>query len=254
MELEGKVAIVTGGAGAIGRKIVLKFVENGVTVVAVDINEEGLERIMVEMGSRGGTGIVTRANVTDRKEVEKTIALTMKKFGKVDILVNNAGYLKYAPFLEFEEDDWDRLIAVDLKGYFLSGQVVAQEMVKKKCGKIINIASVGGEVGFPGACAYASAKAGVIALTKVMALELAPHGINVNALSPGPTETKALSSSFDQKAKQERINHIPLGRLASTEDIARAIVFLASGNSDFITGHVLHVDGGFLAAGMSGKP
>jgi NAD(P)-dependent dehydrogenase (short-subunit alcohol dehydrogenase family) len=253
MELEGNVAIVTGGAGAIGREIVLRFVENGVTIVAVDVNEDGLERVLMEVKARGGSGLIARADVTERQEIESAVSLAIKNFGKIDILVNNAGYLKYAPFLEFKEDDWDRLIAVDLKGYFLFGQAVAREMVKKHYGKVINIASVGGEVGFRGACAYASAKAGVIGLTRVMALELAPHGINVNALSPGPTETKALTSSFDQKDQQARINHIPLGRLGSTEDVARAALFLASGNSAFITGHVLYVDGGFLAAGMNTK-
>lgn len=159
--------------------------------------------------------------------------------------------MKYAPFLEFDEDDWDRVIAVDLKGYFLFSQAAAREMMKKRRGKIINMASVGGEVGFSGACAYASAKAGVTGLTRVMAVELAQYGINVNALSPGPTETKALASSFNDMDKQARIKRIPLGRLGSTGDVARAALFLASENSVFVKGHVLHVDGGFLAAGMN---
>jgi 3-oxoacyl-[acyl-carrier protein] reductase len=142
------------------------------------------------------------------------------------------------------------VIAVDLKGYFLFGQAAAREMIRNRGGRIVNIASVGAEVGFAGACAYASAKAGVIGLTRVMAVELARYGITVNALSPGPTQTKALASSFDEHGTQARIERIPLGRLGSTADVARAALFLASDDAAFVTGHVLHVDGGFLATGM----
>jgi len=253
--LQGEVAIVTGGARGIGREIVLTFVEEGAAVATADINEKDLERTNQEMKDRGKNGIVSRVDISKSQEIKSFVDLVIEKFGKIDILVNNAAYLKYAPFLEFEEDEWDRLVNVDLKGYFLFSQAVAREMIKKRKGKIISMASVGGEVGFPGSCAYASSKAGVIGLTKVMAVELAPYGINVNAISPGPTESAALLSTFDETERKARIDRIPYGRLGRTEDIAKAAVFLASDDSSYITGHVLHVDGGFLAAGMiSSKP
>jgi 3-oxoacyl-[acyl-carrier protein] reductase len=251
MELDGKVVIVTGGANGIGREIALAFAREAAVVVAVDIDKDGVDGLIAEVKSRGGSGFAVRADVTERREVESVVRDAIQGFGKIDVLVNNAGFLKYGPFLEFSEDDWDRLIAVDLKGYFLFGQAVAREMVEKHGGKIINIASVGGEIGFPGACAYAAAKAGVIGLTRVMAVELAPYGINVNALSPGPTETRAMMAHMDRKRRQARIKRIPWGRLGSAEDVAKAALFLASDSSLFITGHVLHVDGGFLAAGMT---
>ena len=249
MELERKVAIVTGGAGAIGRQIILRFAEEGMFVVAVDIDNNGLERFSAELKSQNLSILALKANVTDRKDIANVVNRVMETYGKIDILVNNAGYLKYASFLEFDENDWDNIIAVDLKGYFIVGQLVAREMVKKHYGKIVNVSSIGAEIGFPGACAYASAKAGVLGLTKVMALELAPFGIHVNAVSPGPTKTDALNSTIPIEQKKARINRIPFGRLGSTEDIARAVLFLSSENASFITGHVLHVDGGFLSAG-----
>jgi 3-oxoacyl-[acyl-carrier protein] reductase len=248
--LEGCAAIVTGGARGIGREIALTFVEEGASIAIVDINEKDLEHTYQEIKDRGGTGIMSRVDIARSKEIKRFVELVMEQYGKIDILVNNAAYLKYAPFLDFEEDEWDRLIEVDLKGYFLFSQAVAREMVKKHRGKIISMASIGGEIGFSGSCAYASAKAGVIGLTKVMAVELAPYGISANAISPGPTESAALLSTFDEGSKKARIDRIPCGRLGSTKDIARAAIFLASDDSSYITGHVLHVDGGFLAAGI----
>lgn len=253
MKLEGKVAIVTGAARGIGREIALTFAKEGANVAIADIDMEALRGVSREIKSFGKSVIEAKVDISISVEVARLRDLVIQRFGKMDILVNNAAYIRYGKFLEFEENEWDRVIEVGLKGYFLCSQVAAREMVKNRKGKIISMASVAGEVGFQRGCAYCSAKGGVIALTKVMALELAPYGINVNAIAPGPTDTGGLRSLLSKEDMEERINRIPLRRFGMPDDIAKAALFLASEDSNYITGHILDVDGGFIAAGIIGK-
>ena len=252
-KLEGSVAIVTGGARGIGRETALVFAEQGARVAIIDIDDKGLEGVHGEMERLGGKVLVSKGDVTRSQEVRDFVSLVLERFGKIDVLVNNAAYVRYAPFLEYEEAEWEKVIAVCLKGYFLFSQAVAREMVKNRRGKIISMASVGGEVGFPGGCAYGPSKAGVIGLTKVMSVELAPFGIRVNAIAPGPIETEGFLETFNEASKQARIDRIPCGRLGRPRDVANAALFLASDDSNYVTGHVLHVDGGFLTAGVAKK-
>jgi 3-oxoacyl-[acyl-carrier protein] reductase len=253
MEFDGKVAIVTGGAKGIGREIGLTFARAGADVVIADMDVEGLRKCAEEIRQIGRCVVEAEVDISDSSGVQGLVAQVIRKLGKIDILVNNAADIRYGRFLEFKESDWDRVMNVSLKGYFLCSQLVAREMVKRRKGKIISLASVGGEVGFQRGCAYCSAKGGVIALTRVMAIELASYGINANAIAPGPTDTGGLRSLLSEDDVSERIRRIPLGRFGFPRDIAKAALFLASEDSNYITGHILHVDGGFLAAGTLGK-
>jgi len=250
MKLSNKVAIITGGVRGIGRETALLFAQEGASLAIVDVNEEGLNRISGELKEVGAKAIVSRVDISKRAEVENFVNLVVEKMGSIDILVNNAAYVYANTLLEFDEDEWDRVMAVGLKGYFLCSQAVAREMIKKGRGKIISMASIGGMIAMPTGCAYTACKAGVIGLTKSMAMELGPLGINVNAISPGPTATELLLSNITEEGKQARLNRIPLGRLGKPEEIAKAALFLASEDSDFMAGHVLTVDGGLTSVAM----
>jgi len=247
--LAGKIAVITGAARGIGKETALTFSQQGASLALADINEEGLSLVAQEIAALGGEVLAERVDVSQSAEVKRFVDLVLEKYGALDILVNSAVYLRYEKFLQFEEHEWDRVMAVSLKGCFLCGQAAAREMIKRHGGKIINMASIAGEVAFPKAVAYGSSKAGVIGLTRVMALELAEYGINVNAIAPGPTDTELLRSILDEQGEKERTSQIPLSRFGTTRDMANAALFLACDESAYITGHVLHVDGGFLASG-----
>jgi len=250
MKLENKVAIITGGANGIGNKIALTFAKEGAKIVVADIDREGLERITREIENFKGNIMTACVDISCSADVKKLIKDVIRKYNKVDILVNDAAYGKYDEFIKFEEKEWDRVIEVNLKGYFLCSQAVAREMIKKGKGKILSIASIAGEIGFQKTCAYASSKGGVIALTKVMSVELASYGINVNAIAPGPIDTTLLRSLNSEQDIQKRLKRIPLGHLGNPDDVARAALFLVSDDSNYINGEILHLDGGFTAAGI----
>jgi NAD(P)-dependent dehydrogenase (short-subunit alcohol dehydrogenase family) len=196
MKLKNKVSIVTGGGKGIGHEIALSFAREGCDVVVADIDKENIGRVCGEIKGLGRKALEVYTDVSKSADIKVLFDRTMLELGRIDILVNNAAYIKYAKFLEFREEEWEKVMDVGLKGYFLCAQAVAREMVRNRSGKIINIASVAGEVGFQNGCAYCSSKGGVIALTKVMAIELGPYGINVNAIAPGPTDTGGLRSLF----------------------------------------------------------
>jgi NAD(P)-dependent dehydrogenase (short-subunit alcohol dehydrogenase family) len=251
-DLTGKVAIVTGARRGIGRGIALKLAEAGADVAVADISLEDCQKVVGEIEGLGRKGLAVKCDVTQKAEVEEMVAQTVKEFGKVDILVNNAGILGgFKPFLELTEEEWNKVIDVNLKGQFLCAQAAAREMVKNKWGRIIDIASIAsGQVGigYPLIAHYCASKGGIIAMTEALALELSPLGINVNAIGPGVVETDMTKGMLaDEKTTQGMLTRLPKGRVGQPEDIGAAAVFLASDEADYITGATLFIDGGWLA-------
>jgi len=249
--LKNKVALITGARRGIGRGIALALAEAGAKVVVTDIDEKECEAVVKEIEKLGSEGLAKKLDVTNKKEIEEVVAETIKKFGKLNILVNNAGICPFKPFLELTEEDWDKVLDINLKGYFLCAQAATKEMVKQKWGRIINIASVAmGQmgVGMANIVHYVASKGGIAGMTEAMAVELAPLGINVNAISPGVIETKMAESVIsDPAAKETILKRVPKGRVGQPKDIASAVVYLASEEADYVTGAVLVVDGGWLA-------
>jgi NAD(P)-dependent dehydrogenase (short-subunit alcohol dehydrogenase family) len=251
-DLDGKVAIITGARRGIGRGIALALAEAGADVVVSDISLEDCQKVVVEIEGLGRKGLAVKCDVTQKSEVDEMIKKTVEELGKVDILVNNAGILgESKPFLEMSEEEWDKVLAVNLKGQFLCAQAAAKEMVKNKWGRIINIASIASGqtgIGYPLIAHYCASKGGITAMTEALALELSPLGINVNAIGPGVIGTEMTRDMLaDEKAKQGTLVRVPKGRVGRPEDIGAAAVFLASDEADYITGTVLVVDGGWLA-------
>ncbi|MEW6187793.1 MAG: glucose 1-dehydrogenase, partial [Thermodesulfobacteriota bacterium] len=242
MRLKGKVAMITGGALVIVKDIALTFAKEGADIAIIDLNAEGLAQTAQEIRGLGREVLEARVDISKTEEISRFVDQIMGRFGKLDVLVNNAAFIIYNKFLKFEENDWQRVLNVTLTGTFLCGQAAAREMVKNGKGRIINIASLAGEFGIDRGCAYAAAKGGVIALTRVMALELAPYGINVNAINPGPVDTENLRAILTDKEIEARASKIPLGRFARPGDIAKAALFLATEDSDYFTGQMLRID------------
>lgn len=252
-DLKNKVALITGARRGIGRGIALKMAEVGAKVVIADINEEECRKVVDEIKEIGGEALAIKLDVTKKSEVENAISQTVETFGRLDILVNNAGICApIKPLIELTEEEWDRLIDINLKGYFLCAQAAVKEMVKNKWGRIINIASVasGGQgFGSPNISHYVASKGGVIGLTESWAVEFASMGINVNAICPGLIETPMVDPFLaDPQTKQGFLSRIPKRRLGKPEDIGVTAVFLASEEADYVTGAALVVDGGWLAA------
>jgi NAD(P)-dependent dehydrogenase (short-subunit alcohol dehydrogenase family) len=251
--LSGKVALVTGASRGIGRGIALALAQAGADVAVNFVSsEQEAEKVAAEVKNLGRRAILVRADVSKKQEVDFMVAEVIRQLGKIDILVNNAGILSFKPFLEMDEETWDRLMAVNLKGQFLVAQAAARQMVAQKTGgKIINIASIASGqvgVGFPNIAHYCASKGGVVAMTETMALELGPHKINVNAIAPGAIETDMTKNMLlDEKTRQGLLMRIPKGRIGKPEDIGAMAVFLASDESDYCTGATFYVDGGWLA-------
>ena len=245
MRLEGQVAIVTGAGQGIGQAIALTLAKEGAAVVVNDINLESAKKVTDEIKSQGGKAVPIKADVSNKEKVNSLVEQTLDNFKRIDILVNNAGTAKLTPTVELTEAEWDSTIDVDLKGQFLCSQAVAKHMIKQKRGKIVNIASLAAHIGTPGLVAYSASKGGVLQLTKVLAVEWGKHNITVNAVSPGLTMTELVKAVFKERPDVfEGVERIPLKRLAMPEDIANAVLFLASSESDYITGQVIIVDGG----------
>jgi len=238
-----KVAIITGGGQGIGRSIVLELAEIGVDVVAADINIEAAESAAAEAAAAGINALAIEVNVADADNVNDMVEKTLEKYGRVDFLVNNAGITRDGLMMRMGDDAWKAVIDINLTGTYLCSKAVIRTMMKQRSGRIVNISSVVGAMGNAGQTNYAASKAGVVGLTKSLAREVAARGINVNAVAPGFIQT-AMTDSLPEKARDELVGLIPNGRLGLPEDVSAAVKFLLSDDASYITGQVLHVNGG----------
>ncbi len=241
MTLKNKIAIVTGARQGIGKGIVLALAEEGCNVVVSDIVLEDCEKVVEEIKKTGVEGLAVKCDVSKKDDVDNLVKKTIEKFGKLDILVNNAGIFPFVSFMEMKESDWDKVLNVNLKSVFLCSQAAVKEM--KSGGKIVNISSIAAFIGFEGLTHYCASKGGINAMIRSLALELASKKINVNIVAPGAIDTPGAASSKEQ-AKQTIVS-IPWARMGTPEDIANAVVFLASEKADYITGQTIIVDGGW---------
>jgi NAD(P)-dependent dehydrogenase (short-subunit alcohol dehydrogenase family) len=257
VKLAGKVAIITGAASGIGRATAELFARQGARVVVADINTEGGADIVKAIIDSGGEALFIRTDVTQCGDAESMVEATMRTYQGLDILVNNAGILAFGTILKTKEEDWDRVMAVNLKGVYLCSKAAAPRLIERGGGVIINVASIGGLVGGPGLAAYNASKGGVILLTKNMAIDLAPYHIRVNCLCPGMALTPMASQIFVKRARGDAdkvesareagMKGYPLRRYGKPEEMAQALLFLASGESTFMTGASLVIDGGYTA-------
>jgi len=249
MRLSGKTAIVTGARRGIGRAIALALAREGANVVVSDINQDDCQKVVDEIEKLGRRGLALKCDVGSSNDVEDMVKRIVAEFGKVDILVNNAGIIAYKPFLELTDEEWDKTLNVNLKGQFLCARAAGRDMVKNKKGRIINIASIssgGCGIAFPLIAHYTASKGGVVALTEALALELTSQGINVNAICPGAIDTDMAKGAKESGQLQQVLARIPKGRLGQPEEIANLAVFLASEESDYISGAAIVIDGGWL--------
>jgi NAD(P)-dependent dehydrogenase (short-subunit alcohol dehydrogenase family) len=251
MDLKDKVAIITGARRGMGKSHALVLAKVGAKVVVSDISEEDCQGVVKEIEKNGGEALAVKCDVTKKEEVNNLVKKTIERFGKVDILINNAGICQFKPFLELTEEEWDRTLNINLRGYFLCAQAAAKEMIKKKSGVIVNIASVAmGQVGKGMAqiVHYCASKGGIVAMTEALAVELAPYNIRVNAISPGAIETPmAEATKQDPKILESTLAKIPMGRMGRPEEVSNLVLFLSSDSSSYMTGSTVVIDGGWLA-------
>jgi NAD(P)-dependent dehydrogenase (short-subunit alcohol dehydrogenase family) len=247
VRLKNKVALVTGGGQGIGRAIALEFGKEGAKVVVTGRTMNKLEGVASEIRKNGGKALAIAGDVSQMADVDRMVTGTVKKFGRLDILVNCAGVLFSADLAHHTEKLWDDTIDVNLKGSFLTTQRAVPEMLKRGKGKVIHIASIAGQIGFPNSVAYCASKGGIMGMTKAMAMELAPKKINVNCLAPGDVATP-LNEHLLSKPKylKSRVDNTPYGRVGRVQDIAPGAVYLASDESDFVNGITLTIDGGLI--------
>ncbi len=249
MRLQGRVAAITGGALGIGRATARLFAAEGAAVALGDVEVGAAETVAKEIVNGGGRAIAVGVDVGDAGQVQAFVDRVVAELGRLDIMFANAGIAHSAPFLEHPEAQWHRVLRVNLTGVFLCCQAAARQMVKQGGGRIITTASINGFRGVENLVGYNAAKAGVIELTKTMAVELARHHIAVNAIAPAQIDTR-LTRSLPEEARQRRVERIPMGRFGEADEVARAALFLASDDAGYITGHTLAVDGGYLAGGL----
>ncbi|MDP2953933.1 MAG: 3-oxoacyl-[acyl-carrier-protein] reductase [Chloroflexota bacterium] len=244
MSLSGRVALVTGSGRGIGRAIALRLAQEGATLVVNDLEVAGGGRAVAEeIQAAGGQALAIAADISHPSSVQELMETAATSLGGIDIIVNNAGITRDALIMRMSEEDWDRVLTINLKGAFLCTKAALRHMVRRRWGRIINIASVVGLLGNAGQANYASAKAGLIALTKATAREVASRGITANAIAPGFIDTD-MTRNLSPELKEEILRQIPLGIFGQPEDVAHAAAFLASEAARYITGHVLHVNGG----------
>ena len=249
MNKQEKVVIVTGAGKGIGRGVAHTFAKEGYNVVVSDINYEECLTVVSEIEALGKKALAVKCDVSLKAEVENLVAEAIKKFGGLDVLVNNAGIFPFVPFMEMTEENWDKVMDVNLKSIFLCSQAAVKNM--KAGGKIVNISSIAGSIGFAGLTHYCASKGGMNGMIRALALELAEKKINVNNVAPGAIDTPGASQpdqprTATEELRKQTIAIIPLARYGQPEDIANAVLFLASDKADYITGQTLVVDGGFI--------
>jgi 3-oxoacyl-[acyl-carrier protein] reductase len=247
MQFENKVVLVTGGARGIGKAIALAFGRAGADIAVADVNLEDAQKTCLEIEALGRKALALAMDVTDFTKVEEGVNKILDKFAKVDILVNNAGITKDNLLLRMSQAEWDAVLNVNLKGAFNCIKAVSRPMVKQRKGRIINIASIIGIIGNPGQANYSASKAGIIALTKTAAKELASRNINVNAIAPGFIQTE-MTAKLPEDLRQKMKEAIPLAKFGTPEDVAAVCLFLAGDDSGYITGQTIVVDGGMVMA------
>ncbi|MBI2042250.1 MAG: SDR family oxidoreductase [Candidatus Nealsonbacteria bacterium] len=250
-DLKGKVVMITGSRRGMGKAHALAFAKAGAKVVVCDISQEECVKVVKEAEKNGGEAIALKCDVTNKKEVDNVVKAAVSKWGRLDILVNNAGIAQFFPFLEITEEDWDRTINVNLKGYYLCAQAAAKQMAKQKSGAIVNVASVAmGQVGigFPSIAHYCASKGGIVAMTEALAIELAPYNIRINAIAPGMIETPMIDPvKQDPKNMKGILARVPMGRVGKPEEVSNLVLFLASDAASYMTGSTVVIDGGWLA-------
>jgi 3-oxoacyl-[acyl-carrier protein] reductase len=245
LSLKGKVSLVTGGARGIGKAIADTLVAAGSDIVLIDVLEADLKTAEADLAAKGVKALGLKADVTSFESIEKATDEIIEKFGKIDVMVNNAGITRDNLLIGMSDEEWDKVIAVNLKGTFNMIRVVGRQMLRKRSGSIINIASISGHIGTPGQANYAASKAGVMALTKTSAREFAKRGIRVNAVAPGFIET-AMTAVLPEEVKAKYRDQTPLNRNGLPADVAGAVLFFACDISSFVTGQTLNVDGGMV--------
>lgn len=245
MKLKDRVSLITGSARGIGREIALTFAREGSDIVVCDVDLEAAQNTQKDIEALGRRALSIKVDVTNLKQIEEMVNLILDKFAKIDILINNAGITKDNLILRMSEEDWDKVLSVNLKGAFNCIKTLSRHMVKKRYGRVVNITSVIGIMGNAGQANYAASKGGLIALTKSLAKELASRNINVNAVAPGFIQT-SMTDKLSEDYKKQMLDVIPLRKLGSPEDVAKACLFLAGPESGYMTGQVIVVDGGMM--------
>ncbi len=243
MSLSGKIALVTGAAQGIGRDIALALANDGADVAICDVNLDAAQKTAGDIETKGRKSLALKANVAASADVTAMIDQVIEKFGRIDILVNNAGITRDGLILRMKDEDWDLVLSINLKGSFLCTKAALKYMSKQRAGTIINIASIVGAMGNAGQANYVASKAGLIGLTKTIAREYANRGITANAVAPGFIDT-AMTQALSENVRQELAKQIPMGKLGTPQDVANAVRFLASPWASYITGQVIHVNGG----------
>ena len=243
---EKKVVFVTGGSRGIGKEVALKYAQNGFKIVTNYVSDKtDLEKLKKEFEENNIEALVLKADVSKQEEVEKVVESTIEKFGKIDVLVNNAGITRDNLLMRMKEEDFDKVLEINLKGTFLVTKAVTKYMMKKRQGSIINLSSVVGVAGNAGQCNYSASKAGVIGFTKSIAKELASRNIRANAVAPGFIETD-MTDVLPDSVKENIYNQIPLKRMGTAKEVAELIYFLGTDASSYITGQVINIDGGMV--------
>lgn len=248
ISLAKRIALVTGSGSGLGKAMAIAFARSGADLILVDLNLPSIEKVGQEISTIGRTAVTFRADVSQKREVDEVVNRAIEKFSRIDILVNNAGIIYRKPMLDYTENDWDHVIDVNLKGTFNFCYAVGKHMINQHYGRIINIASIMGEVALPPRASYCASKGGIIMLTKEVAMEWAQYGITANSISPGWMITELTDKLFAQdEVRKFFLERIPLNRFGTRDDVANLAVFLASDLTGYITGQNILVDGGWTA-------